>query len=42
MKTDIQIAQANIKSPISDVAKAAGIPEDAIEPYGRYKAKFTE
>ncbi len=42
MKTDIEIAQENIKSPIQDVAAAAGIPADAIEPYGRYKAKFTE
>ncbi|SOC37508.1 formate--tetrahydrofolate ligase [Ureibacillus acetophenoni] len=38
--TDIEIAgNAEIK-PIIDIAKVAGIPEDALEPYGRYKAKI--
>lgn len=26
--------------PITEIAKAAGIPEDALEQYGRYKAKI--
>ena len=27
--------------PIQEIAKAAGIPEDALEPYGKYKAKIS-
>ena len=39
-KTDIEIAQeANLK-PINAVAASLGIPEDAVENYGRYKAKL--
>ena len=26
--------------PITEIAQAAGIPEDALEQYGRYKAKI--
>ena len=40
MLTDIQIAQQAKLLPIAEVAEAAGIPADAIEPYGRYKAKI--
>ncbi len=40
MLTDIQIAQSASLFPIADVAASAGIPADAVEPYGRYKAKL--
>ena len=40
MKTDIQIAQEAIKEPITRVAERAGVPEEALELYGRYKAKI--
>lgn len=39
MPTDIQIAQAATPRRIDEVARAAGIPEDALFPYGRYVAK---
>ena len=39
MPTDIQIAQAATARRIDDVAAAAGIPGDALCPYGRYVAK---
>lgn len=42
MKTDIQIAQDAKLMPIFEVAKKAGIPEDMIEPYGKYKAKLND
>ncbi|MCR4731750.1 MAG: formate--tetrahydrofolate ligase [Lachnospiraceae bacterium] len=42
MKTDIQIAQEAIKEPITKVAERAGVPEEALELYGRYKAKISE
>lgn len=38
--TDIEIAQGCKLRPIHDIAKTAGIPEDHIVPYGRYKAKI--
>ena len=38
-KSDIQIAQEAEMLPISEVAERAGLTEDMIEPYGRYKAK---
>ncbi len=40
MKTDIEIAQSATPLLIEKVAKKAGIPKDAIEPYGKYKAKI--
>jgi len=40
MLSDIQIAQSASLLPISEIAASAGIPEDAVEPYGRYKAKL--
>ena len=40
MKSDIQIAQEASPQPISQVAQRLGIPESAIEPYGRTKAKI--
>lgn len=38
-KSDIEIAQETPMLPIVDVARRAGICEDLLEPYGRYKAK---
>ena len=38
-KSDIEIAQANEKLKITEVAKAAGIDEKYLEQYGNYKAK---
>ena len=38
--SDIEIAQSSEMLPIFEVAKRAGIPEDLMEPYGRYKAKL--
>ena len=39
MKTDIQIAQEAVLDPILDVARRMGIPQEAVIPYGRTKAK---
>ena len=42
MQSNIEIAQAAIKQPIIPLALArAQIPEDQLEPYGRYKAKLS-
>ncbi len=41
MPTDIEIAQMAKMLKIQDVAEKLGIPEDALEPYGRYKAKIS-
>ena len=38
--SDIEIARRAIKKPMNDVAARLGIPEDALEPYGRDKAKL--
>ena len=38
--TDIEIAQSCIMKPISEIAAAAGIAEEYLEPYGKYKAKI--
>jgi len=38
--TDIEIAQANVMQKITEVAQTAGIPEEALELYGNYKAKI--
>ena len=40
VRSDIEIAQSSKMLPIFEVAKRAGIPEDLLEPYGRYKAKL--
>ena len=40
MKTDIEIAQETPMLPILEIARRAGVPEEALEPYGRYKAKI--
>ncbi|MCD7732615.1 MAG: formate--tetrahydrofolate ligase [Oscillospiraceae bacterium] len=39
MKTDIEIAQESQMLPITKIAEIAGIDEDSIEQYGKYKAK---
>ena len=39
MQTDIEIARAAPKRPIPEVAAKIGIPEEALIPYGRDKAK---
>ena len=38
--SDIEIAQRCKLQPIGEIAKKAGIPDEALEPYGRYKAKI--
>jgi formate--tetrahydrofolate ligase len=41
-KSNIEIAQAAAMRPIGDVAaEKLGIPDDAVSPYGRYKAKIS-
>ena len=42
MKTDIQIAQEAEMKHIKEVAVQAGISEDELEFYGKYKAKLSE
>ncbi|MBR6028695.1 MAG: formate--tetrahydrofolate ligase [Clostridia bacterium] len=37
--TDLQIAQSVTPRPIQEIARAAGIPEEALSPYGRLMAK---
>ncbi|MFL2568810.1 MAG: formate--tetrahydrofolate ligase [Gammaproteobacteria bacterium] len=41
MKTDIEIAQLAKLEKIQKIAKKLNIPEDALEPYGHYKAKIS-
>ncbi len=41
MNTDIDIAQACKLLPITQIAERLGIPDEALEPYGRYKAKVS-
>jgi formate--tetrahydrofolate ligase len=40
MATDLEIARAATLRPISDIAARAGIPESALLPYGKTKAKI--
>ncbi|MGB7595561.1 MAG: formate--tetrahydrofolate ligase [Erysipelotrichaceae bacterium] len=40
MKTDIEIAQANVMDPIERIARKAKIDSDALEYYGKFKAKI--
>ena len=42
MKTDIQIAQEAEMKHIKEVAVQAGISEDELEFYGKYKAKLSD
>ncbi|MCI6375685.1 MAG: formate--tetrahydrofolate ligase, partial [Clostridiales bacterium] len=39
MRSDIEIAQACSMKPIGEIAARAGIDEELLEYYGRYKAK---
>jgi formate--tetrahydrofolate ligase len=41
MKSGLEIAQEAAMRPITEVAAAAGIAEDELEPYGRYRAKVS-
>jgi len=38
--SDIEIARRAIKKPMNEIAGRLGIPEEALEPYGRDKAKL--
>jgi len=40
MATDLDIARAATLQPIAEIATRAGIPDAALEPYGKYKAKI--
>lgn len=42
MKTDLQIAQECTMEPITAIAAKAGIPEEYVECYGKYKAKISD
>src|SRR3954470_11954612 len=39
-QSDIQIAQAATMRPIGEIAGKLGIPDEAVSPYGRYKAQI--
>ena len=39
MKSDIEIAQSVKMKPITEIAKLAGVPDEYLEMYGKYKAK---
>jgi formate--tetrahydrofolate ligase len=41
LQTDIEIAQRARLKPIDEIAARLGIPEDALVPYGRTKAKIS-
>ena len=41
MRSDIEIAQAATMKPITEVASRLGIPDDALDQYGKYKAKIS-
>ena len=41
MLSDIEIAQKATMKPISQIAAGLGIPDDALDPYGRYTAKVS-
>jgi formate--tetrahydrofolate ligase len=38
--TDIEIARAGTLKPMAEIGERLGIPADAVEPYGRHKAKL--
>jgi formate--tetrahydrofolate ligase len=42
MPTDLEIARAATLRPIAEIAARAGIPAEALEPYGKYKAKIDQ
>ena len=39
MKSGLEIAQEAQLQPITEIAASAGIPDDVLEPFGRYRAK---
>ena len=41
MPTDIEISRAANMLPIGEIAARLGIPDEAVEPYGRTKAKIS-
>jgi formate--tetrahydrofolate ligase len=41
MSTDLEIARAATLKPISKIASGLCIPDDAVDPYGRFKAKLS-
>ena len=41
MPSDIDIAQAAVLEPISQIAERLNLPYEAIDPYGHYKAKIS-
>jgi formate--tetrahydrofolate ligase len=41
MSIDLEIARAATLQPIAAIAAKAGIPDSALEPYGKYKAKVS-
>ena len=41
MASDIEIAQAATPQPITEIAQALNIPDEALEPYGRIKGKVS-
>jgi len=41
VRSDIEIAQAATMKPITEVAARLGIPDEALDPYGRFKAKIS-
>ncbi len=40
MLTDIEIAQSAKMEPVGEIAKRANVPDEKLEPYGKYKAKI--
>ena len=40
MKSDLEIARESKTRPIAEIAAKLNIPDDALEPYGRHKAKI--
>jgi formate--tetrahydrofolate ligase len=40
MKSDLEIARESKMRPIAEIAAKLNIPDDALEPYGRHKAKI--
>ncbi len=40
MRSDIEIARAAKLRPIAEIAASIGVPEDALQPYGRWIAKI--
>jgi formate--tetrahydrofolate ligase len=39
MLNDLEIAQAAVPKPITEIATDLGLPEEALHPYGKYEAK---